>query len=201
MTTHKKNIDPGTYACPTPTWCVGSYDADGNANVMTIAWGGICCSTPPHLTVSLRKVTHSYQALIQRRCYTVSIPSLKYLKEADFFGMVSGKDTDKFAVSGLTAKRSELVDAPYVEEFPLIFECEVRHVVEIGGHVQFIGEIVGIKADEDVLNSKGLPAIDKVNPFVYAPASRQYLSLDEVVGQGFSSGRALMQTKEAKDKS
>ncbi|PIE64471.1 MAG: flavoredoxin [Desulfobacterales bacterium] len=188
----KKRIDPGTYACPAPAWCVGTYDEEGRANIMTVGWGGICCSVPPHLTVSVRKVTHSYAALMHRKCYTVSIPSVTYLKEADYFGIVSGKDTDKFTVSGLTATRSELVDAPYVEEFPLIFECEVRHVVEIGGHVQFVGEIVGIKADETVLNAKGLPAIDKVNPFVYAPTSREYWSLQEVVGQGFSSGRVLI---------
>ncbi|PIE62335.1 MAG: flavoredoxin [Desulfobacter postgatei] len=188
----KKSIDPGTYACPAPTWCVGTYDEDGKANIMTIAWGGICCSVPPHLTVSVRKVTYTYAALMRRKCYTVSIPSVANLQEADYFGMASGKDTDKFAISGLTATRSELVDAPYVEEFPLIFECEVKHVVEIGGHVQFVGEIVGIKADENVLNAKDLPAIDKVNPFVYAPTSREYWSLKEVVGQGFSSGRTLM---------
>ncbi len=188
----KKRIDPGTYACPTPTWCVGTYDQNGKANIMTIAWGGICCSAPPHLTVSVRKVTYTYAALMLRKCYTVSIPSVTYLKEADYFGIASGKDTDKFAASGLTAKRSELVDAPYVDEFPLIFECKVKHTIEIGGHVQFVGEIVGIKAEENVLNSKGLPAIDRVTPLVYAPTTREYWSLQEVVGQGFSSGRAFM---------
>ncbi len=190
----KKRIDPGTYACPAPTWCVGTYDTDGKANIMTIAWGGICCSVPPHLTISIRKVTHTYKALIHRKCYTVSIPSVKHLQEADYFGMVSGKNIDKFATSGLTAKRSEVVDAPYVEEFPLIFECEVRHILEIGGHVQFVGEILGIKADEKVLNSKGLPAIDKVNPFVYAPTSREYWSLKDVAGKGFSSGQTLIKS-------
>lgn len=188
----KKNIDPGTYACPTPTWCVGTYDENNKANIMTIAWGGICCSVTPHLTISVRKVTHTYAALMSRKCYTVSIPSVKYLKEADYFGIASGKDSDKFAVSGLTAKRSDIIDAPYVEEFPLIFECEVKHIVEVGGHVQFIGEIKGIKADEEILNEKGLPAIDKVNPFVYAPTSREYWSIKEVVGHGFSSGRTFI---------
>ncbi len=188
----KKNIDPGTYAYPTPVWCVGTYDDNNKANIMTIAWGGICCSVPPHLTVSVRKVTHTYAALLKRKCYTVSIPSVKYLNEADYFGIASGKDSDKFAGSGLTATRSDIVDAPYVEEFPLIFECEVKHTVDIGGHVQFIGEIKGIKADDNVLNDKGLPAIEKVNPLVYAPTSKEYWSLKEAVGKGFSSGRACI---------
>lgn len=188
----KKSIAPGTYACPTPTWCVGTYDENNKANIMTIAWGGICCSAPPHLTVSVRKATHTYAALMSRKCYTVSIPSVQYLKEADYFGIASGKNTDKFAVSGLTATRSDIIDAPYVEEFPLVFECEVKHIVEIGGHVQFIGEIKGIRADEEILDDKGLPAIDKINPFIYAPTSREYWSLQEVIGQGFKSGQTLV---------
>ncbi len=178
----KKNIKPGTYACPTPVWCVGTYDAAGKANVMTVIRAGICCSTPPHLAISVKKSAYSYQALLQRQCYTVSLPSVKYLKEVDYFGLVSGQNVDKFATSGLTATRSEQVDAPYVAEFPVIFACQVRHVVDIGGHVQFVGEIVAIKADEDIINAKGLPDIAKIAPLIYAPASKEYWSIKESVG-------------------
>ncbi len=178
----KKNIQPGTYACPTPVWCVGTYDAAGKANVMTVIRAGICCSTPPHLTISVKKSAYSYQALLQRQCYTVSLPSVKYLREVDYFGLVSGRNVDKFATSGLTATRSEQVDAPYVAEFPVIFACQVRHVVDIGGHVQFVGEIVAIKADEDIINAGGLPDIAKVAPLIYAPASKEYWSVKETVG-------------------
>ncbi len=176
--TMKKDIKPGTYACPTPVWCVGTYDEKGKANVMTVIRAGICCSTPPHLTISVKKSAYSYQALLRRRCYTVSIPSVKYLKEVDYFGMVSERNVDKFAASGLTATRSEQVDAPYVEEFPIIFACQVRHVVNIGGHVQFVGEIVGVKADENIINDQGLPDITKTAPLIYAPASKEYWSVN-----------------------
>ncbi len=159
---------------------------------MTIAWGRICCSAPPHLTISIRKAAHTYAALMYRKCYTVSVPSLKYLRETDYFGMASDKDVDKFSVSRLTATRSEIIDTPYVDEFPMIFDFEVKSIVEIGGHVQFIGEIKGIKVDEDVLNEKGLPIIDKVNSFIYAPTTREYWSLKDIVGKGFSSGRVFM---------
>lgn len=70
--------------------------------------------------------------------------------------MVSGKTADKFAAAGLTPVKSEVVDAPYIREFPLIAECRLLHTVEIGLHTQFIGEIMDIKADESVLNEKGI---------------------------------------------
>ncbi|WP_320008370.1 flavin reductase family protein [Maridesulfovibrio sp.] len=188
----KKRIKPNTLAMPTPVWCVGSYDKDGKPNVMTIAWGGICNSSPPMLTISLRKATYTYGSIMERGAYTVSIPSTKHVAEADYFGIASGKDTDKFAQSGLTPVRSEVVDAPYVDEFPLIFECKVVETTELGLHTQFVGEIVGIKAEENILNDKGLPMIGAADPFVFAPATREYVALGEMAGTAFSIGKKLI---------
>ncbi len=188
----KKSLKPGTIAFPTPVWCVGSYDVDDKPNVMTIAWGGICCSVPPCLTVSLRKATYTYGSIMERGAYTVSVPSVKYVEEVDYFGIASGKNTDKFSVSGLTPARSDVVDAPYVEEFPLIFECKVIHTLEIGLHTQFVGEIVGIKADEAILNEKGLPLMGKADPLVYSPADKGYHGIGDLVGNGFKSGKRFL---------
>ncbi|NDV28596.1 flavin reductase family protein [Desulfovibrio sp. JC010] len=188
----KRSIKPNTLAMPTPVWCVGSYDKDDKPNVMTIAWGGICCSVPPMLTVSLRKATYTYGSIIERGAYTVSIPSTEYAAEADYFGIASGKDTDKFAVSGLTPVRSEVVDAPYVSEFPLVFECKVVETVELGLHTQFVGEIVGIQADETILNEKGMPMMDAVNPIAYAHATREYVGLGDGLGKGFKIGKKFI---------
>lgn len=188
----KKSLKPGTLAFPTPVWCVGSYDVDDKPNVMTIAWGGICCSSPPCLTISLRKATYTYGSIIERGAYTVSVPSVKYVDEADYFGIASGKNADKFAVTGLTPKRSDIVDAPYIEEFPLIFECKVIHTLEIGLHTQFVGEIVGIKADDDILNEKGMPMMNKSQPFAYSHAGRDYRAIGDQIGDGFKSGKRFL---------
>lgn len=189
----KKSIKPATLAIPTPVWCVGSYDEEGKPNVMTIAWGGICNSSPPMITVSLRKATYTYGSILKRGAYTVSVPSVKHVSEADYFGIASGRDADKFAVSGLTPVRSDLVDAPYVDEFPLVFECRVAETFELGLHTQFVGEIVGIKADEAILNEKGMPVIGAADPFAYSPATREYVGLGDVVGQGFKVGKKFME--------
>ncbi|MBE0569897.1 MAG: flavin reductase family protein, partial [Deltaproteobacteria bacterium] len=151
-----KSLGAKTLVFPAPAWIVGTYDGDGKANAMTAAWGGVCCSHPPCLAVSLRKATHTYASILERKGFTVSVPSEAYVREVDYFGMVSGKDVDKFAATGLTPVRSSLVDAPYVGEFPLVVECGLRQAVEIGGHTQFIGEILDVKADEAVCDEKGM---------------------------------------------
>jgi flavin reductase (DIM6/NTAB) family NADH-FMN oxidoreductase RutF len=191
----KKSIGADTLAYPSPVWCVGSYDSEGKPNVMTIAWGGICCSKPPAVTVSLRKATYTYGCIMARKAYTINIPSTQYAAEADYFGMASGKHTNKFSDTGLTPVRSEVVDAPYVAEFPLIIECKVIHTLEIGLHTQFVGEIMDIKADEAILNDKDKPVINKAAPFVYGSGVREYWGLGELVGNGFDMGKKFRSQK------
>ena len=159
---------------------------------MTIAWGGICCSQPPCLAVSLRKATYSHGNIVERKAFTVSVPSVAQIKEADFFGIVSGRKIDKLAVTGLTATKAEFVDAPYVGEFPLVLECKVLHTIEIGLHTQFIGEIMDVKAEENVLGPDGLPDMDKVQPFVFAPGPRMYYKIGELIGKGFAVGKEFI---------
>ena len=187
----KKSLGAKTLVFPTPTWIVGTYDKEGQPNAMAAAWGGICCSDPPCLAVSLRKATYSYGNLVERRAFTVNVPSESQVKEADYFGIVSGRDTDKFSATGLTPVRSELVDAPYIEEFSMVLECNVVHVVELGLHTQFVGQIVDVKADEAVLEAADQPAIDKVRPVIFSPANRVYYGVGASLGQAFSIGKEI----------
>ena len=87
----KKSVGARPFVYPTPVFVVGTYDKDGRPNVMTAAWGGICCSKPPCVTISLRKATYTYGNIMENRCFTISIPSQEYLKEVDYFGIASGK--------------------------------------------------------------------------------------------------------------
>lgn len=187
----KKSLGPKTLLYPTPVWVVGTYDSEGRPNVMTIAWGGICCSKPPCVAVSLRKVTYSYSNMVERKAFTVNIPSEGYASQADYFGLVSGRNEDKFADTGLTPVKSDLVDAPFVKEFPLVLECKLAHTLEIGLHVQFVGEILDVKADESVLNEKGQPDIEKIKPFIFSPEPRRYHKVGDYIGEPFSLGKNI----------
>jgi len=184
----KRSLGARTLAFTTPVWVIGTYDEEGRPNAMTASWAGICCSRPPCVNVSLRKATYTYGCLMQRRAFTVSVPPRRYVKEVDFLGLASGRNTDKFAATGLTPARSDLVDAPYVAEFPLVLECKVVATNELGLHTMFVGEILDVKADEAVLSAEGLPEVEKVAPFMFGPELRVYHGVGEKLGKAFSMG-------------
>ncbi|MGD8371049.1 MAG: flavin reductase family protein [Syntrophobacterales bacterium] len=187
----KKSLGAKTIIYPTPVFVVGTYDKDGKPNVMTAAWGGICCSRPPCIAVSLRQATYSYGNIVAQEAFTISLPSKDYVKEADYFGMASGRDEDKFATAGLTPVKSDLVNAPYVKEFPLVVECRLLHTFELGLHTQFVGEILDIKVDEALLGKGGIPDLEKVKPIWFAPENRAYHGTGEYLGKAFSIGTEI----------
>jgi len=187
----KKSLGSKTILYPTPVMLVGTYDAAGKPNIMTAAWGGICCSSPPCVAVSLRKATYTYGNIVQQSAFTINIPSEKYASTADYCGLVSGKKADKFAETGLTPIRSSLVNAPYIGEFALGLECKLVHQIELGLHTQFVGEILDVKADANVLDGKGVLNVEKLQPFFYAPEANAYYGTGKRLGDAFSIGQAL----------
>lgn len=178
----KKSLGAKTILLPVPVWMVGSYDTEGKPNMMTASWAGICCSQPPCVTVSLRKATYTYGSILKRKAFTVGIPPEKFAKEAAFAGTASGRNTDKFKACGLTPVRSEIVDAPYVKEFPLTAECKLLQTVDLGLHTMFVGEIMDVKADESILGDGGMPDAHKLKPFLYAPGNRGFYGIGEFLG-------------------
>jgi flavin reductase (DIM6/NTAB) family NADH-FMN oxidoreductase RutF len=187
----KKSRGARTIAYPTPIFIVGTYDADGKPNAAAVAWGGICCSRPPCVTISLRKATYSYDSIMHHKAYTVNIPREKYIKQADYFGLVSGRTVDKFAKTGLTPVQSDKVNAPYIAEFPLNLECKVLHVYEIGLHTMFVGEIIDVIADEDVYGEDGKLDITKIKPCLWAPDEGGYYGVGTYLGKSHKIGHSV----------
>lgn len=185
----KKSVGAKTIIFPTPVLIVGTYDASDKPNLMAVAWGGICCSKPPCVAVSLRKATYTYGNIVERKAFTVNILSETHVKEADYYGIATGRDEDKFAATGITPVKSDTVDAPYGKEFPVVLECSLLQTVEIGLHTQFIGEILNIKAEEEVLSDNGILDIEKVKSFLFDPAKRGYYGFGAFLGRAFSIGK------------
>ena len=191
----KLALSPQTILLPSPVLVIGTYGPDGRPNIMTAAWGGIACSKPPCISVSLREATLTYHNIKQSEAFTVNIPSEKYLKEADFVGLVSGRECDKFKETRLTPGKSELVNAPIVEEFPYALECRLVRQVELGLHTMFIGEIVGMVADGEVLSPKQLPDIEKVRPILWGSyGNMAYYGIGAKLGAAFSVGNQLQRS-------
>jgi len=188
----KLSLPAQTILLPSPVLIIGTYGSDGRPNIMNAAWGGIACSRPPCISVSLREATLTYYNIREAEAFTVNIPSEKYVKEADFVGMVSGRTRDKFKETRLTPVKSKLVNAPIVEEFPYALECNLLRQVEVGSHTMFVGEIVGMVADSEVLSQHQLPDIEKVRPMLWGSfGSMGYYGVGERLGSAFSVGKEL----------
>lgn len=184
----KRSLGAQTLLYPTPVLVVGTYDSQGKPNVMTASWASICCSRPPCVAIALRRATYTHGNIVARKAFTLSIPSETQVRAADFFGMVSGRDVDKLAKAGLTPVRSTLVDAPFVDEFPLVLECRLAHTLELGSHTQFVGEILDVKADPTVLDAEGRTDILRVKPLVFTPDTHGYHGIGPLVARAFSVG-------------
>jgi flavin reductase (DIM6/NTAB) family NADH-FMN oxidoreductase RutF len=188
----KKSIGAKTFLPVTPVLIVGSYDDQFQPNLMACAWGGICCSKPPCVNVSLRKATYSYHNIVSRKAFTVNMLFSDQVKKVDFYGLVSGRDHHKFEQTGITPVKSDLVDAPYGKEFPMVLECKVIHQIEIGLHTEFIGEILDIKVDDHLLDENGNLLVDKLHPILYIPEIREYYSLGKYLGKAHSMGKEVI---------
>jgi flavin reductase (DIM6/NTAB) family NADH-FMN oxidoreductase RutF len=178
----KTSLGARTVVIPTPVWVIGSYDKEGKPNVMTSSWVGICCSKPASLMTCLRKATYTHGNIMERKAFTVNIAAESSAHQAAYVGRVSGRNVDKFKKTGLTPIKSSLVDAPYIKEFPLIVECRLTKTVELGSHTMFIGEIRDVKADQTILSEAGVPDIEKLKPFVFAPGSSKFYGIGQSLG-------------------
>lgn len=189
----KKSLGAKAVVYPAPVFVVGSYDREGKPDAATASWGGICCSQPPCVAVSFRNTTRSYENIMKRKAFTISIPSEQHLKAVDYLGLISAKTQalDKWAETKLTPEKSHLVDAPYVKEFGIVLECKVIDIAEIGIYAQFVGEILDVQADSSLMGVGGAVDLRKLKPLVYSPDSQEYFGVGQRLGQVCSPGKSI----------
>jgi flavin reductase (DIM6/NTAB) family NADH-FMN oxidoreductase RutF len=188
----KLELPAKTLLLPSPVLIIGTYNQDGKPNIMNAAWGGIASSNPPCISVSIREARLTYHNIQHTKSFTVNIPSEKFTKEADFVGIVSGRDFDKFEKCKLTPEKSTRVNAPIVKEFPYALECKLIKQVELGIHTMLIGEIIGLIADSEVINADKIIDIEKVKPILFSYDNRAYYAVGSKVADAFSIGKELM---------
>lgn len=187
----KKSLGANPYTFPMPVLMIATYGADGKVDVMNMAWGGVCANNMVALNITETHKTS--QNIKERMAFTLSIADVDHLKEADFFGIASGNDMeDKFERSGLHAVKSEKVDAPVVEEFPLTLECKVAELQHTAYGFRVLGEIVDVLADEKVLDEDDIVDIAKLNAFAFDPFGSGYYRIGEKVGDAWGDGDELM---------
>lgn len=183
----KLNVTDGIF--PMPVLMIATYNDDGSVNVMNAAWGTMI--DRDKVALNLSETHKTVKNIKERKGFTVSIADAAHVTEADYFGVVSGnKDPKKFEKSGLTATRSEFVDAPVVNEFPICLECEFVEYQGDENGIGVVGKVVNVTADEKVMKD-GKIDISLVNAIAYDPFTSGYYKVTERVGDAFKDGLKL----------
>ena len=187
----KKNLGVVQAVYPMPVLMVAAYDETGKVNVMTAAWGMIYAMDK--IALFIDEDHRTTQNLLKTKAFTVALADRAHMDVADFFGIATGnKMEDKFERTGYHAVKSEHVNAPIVEEFPVVMECELAEVVHTESMYAIVGRIVNVAAEEAVLDEKGKVDPGKLNALIFDQFRHGYYVTGEQVGKAWNAGAALM---------
>lgn len=186
----RKNFK-NTIVTPLPVLIVGTYDENGTANAMNVAWGGQCGDRYVALNLAPRRKT--LENIRLNRAFTISFADRDNLVPADYVGIDSGlKVADKVARTGWTIVKAEQVNAPIFEQLPLALECRLTAIEETSiGEIRVVGEVVNTSADEKLLDDNGKIDLGRLHALVFDSASALYRVVGEQVGRAFHDGAVL----------
>lgn len=175
---------PGTLLSPAPAALVTCGTME-SPNVLTVAWTGIINSQPPMTYVSIRPERWSHHLIKENMEFCINVTTAELTKAADFCGVRSGKDTDKFKEMKLTPIEASVVKAPVIDQCPISLECKVKEIKQLGSHDMFIAEIVAVDVDEKYIDEKGKLDLRKAGVIFYSHG--EYFAQGKKLGQmGYS---------------
>ena len=177
----KKIGKPGNMLDTLPAVMVSTGDCGGNANIITIAWTGTVCTNPPMIYISVRPERYSYNMIKESGEFVINLTTQELMKAADFFGVRSGRDTDKWKQCGLTQKpASSLKYAPVIAESPVNIECRVEKIEELGSHHMFLARVTAVQTDEAYMDRNGRFELNRAGLVAYSHG--EYLALGKKLG-------------------
>lgn len=177
---------PGTMIYPVPAVLVSCGNQHTGFNIITIAWTGTLCTSPPLCYISVRPERYSHGLIKEAGEYVINLTTRKLAFATDWCGVKSGREVDKFKEMKLTPAKAQITAAPLIAESPLNIECRIRDVMPLGSHDMFISEVVAINAEESLINpSTGAFQLSHADPICYAHG--RYFALGRMLGTfGFS---------------
>lgn len=175
---------PNTLISPVPPAMVSCGTPDA-PNIITIAWTGIVNSNPPMTYISVRPERYSHHLISESGEFAVNLTTRELVRAADFCGVRSGRDINKFEALSLTPLPSSTISAPIIAESPLSFECRVTEVRHLGSHDMFLALITGVQVEESLIDKNGRLRIDRAGLAAFAHG--EYFALGERLGSfGYS---------------
>ena len=180
----KEQFKPGNMLYPIPAVMVSCGNME-HPNIITIAWAGTICSSPAMVSISVRKERFSYELIKENMAFTINLVTKELVKKADYCGVKSGRDTDKFKEMKLTPVQGTKIAVPSIGESPVNIECIVKQIIPLGSHDMFLAEVVGVTADSKLMDEKGRFHLNQSGLIVYSHG--EYYALGELLGKfGYS---------------
>lgn len=190
----KTKLGPQRLILPFPTVLVVTGNME-KANIVTIAWISMLSGSPLTLGISVGQKSFTGEKIKENKDFTVNIATVEIMDEADFCGITSGRNTDKFEISGLTKIPSSYIQSPIIKECPINFECKLIEANIVGRTNHFIGEILETHVDTEKIedaNNKGSISIEAINPLIYFSGVREYRKLGDKAGDAYKTGKKLI---------
>lgn len=181
----KKNISKSFIMGPMPVLIIATYDENNIPNAMNAAWGMQCDRDAIMISLGNHKTTENLKI---KKAFTLSFATKETLVESDYFGIETGANLNKIEKTGFHTIKSEFVDAPVIQEYPVTLECEVLELMDDEGDYRLVGKVKNVLAEEAVLNDKGQVDLSKLNLISYDSASHSYREIGSIVGQAFHDG-------------
>ena len=178
----------GNMLYPVPAVMVSCALPGERANIITVAWTGTVCSSPAMVSISVRPERYSYHMIRESGEFVINLTTEKLVRAADYCGVRSGRDVDKFSEMHLTPVPASKVSVPLIEESPVNIECRVTDVLELGTHHMFLGEVEAVDVDEAFLDAEGRFDLNAAGLVVYSHG--EYMALGKKLGTfGYSVRR------------
>ena len=189
----RQDFKPSAMLAPIPAVMVSCGDMK-NPNIITAAWTGTINSDPAMVYVSIRKSRHSYDIIKNQGDFVINLTTASICRAADFCGVKSGRDTDKFKKCSLTPLKSKTVTSPSIAQSPISIECKVTDIIPLGSHDMFLAKVTSVSVDEKFIDEKGRIRFDKCKLVSYAHG--QYFQLGKSLGHfGFSVKKPASKNK------
>lgn len=185
----KRSLGDAGELFPQSVFIIASYDEDGVPNAMNAAWAGECTRHEVCFNIGDHKTTEN---IVRKGAFTVAPADADNVVTADYFGIATGNEVNKAEKSELTFTRSEHVDAPVIEEYPLTMECEVTAIDGDEHGARIVGRVVNVLVDEEILGVDGKVDFGKWRPLVYDAAHMTYRVVGEEVGRAWNVGKPLV---------
>ena len=175
---------PGNMLYPIPAVMVSCGSME-KPNIITVAWAGTVCSSPAMVSVSIRKERYSYQLIKDSNQFVINLVTKELVRKADYCGVKSGRDEDKFKSMELTPMKSQYIEAPMIGECPVNIECVVKDILPLGTHDMFLAEVVSVAVDKKLMDKNGKFHLNQSGLIVYSHG--EYYGLGELLGKfGYS---------------